>query len=240
MPRGRDAVSFTYSDAAFDDKNVGTNKKVTVSGFTLGGADAGNYLYTPLATITTATITPRALKLRATAADKAYDGSVTARASIRPLSLTVTANPDARLADGIPYRGGNGVAYAGFLEGETAADLEGQLRYGGTAQGAMKEGSYRITPGGVASLNYAARFIDGALTMRPLPPGAGIIAAYTEPAAPALPMQSGRDVRSGTGGLRITDCGMRMPENVMLGSCGSLTSQAASFPNVAPDYAPRR
>ena len=28
---------------AFSDKNVGTGKAVTVSGYTLGGADAGNY-----------------------------------------------------------------------------------------------------------------------------------------------------------------------------------------------------
>lgn len=266
----------TSAVASFDDKNAGTGKNVTVSGISIAGADAGNYLYTPQATITTATITPRALKLRAMAADKAYDGSaqsfatladdripgdaitasyqraefadknggeqktvtvsgirlagadaanyladtsVTARASIRPLGLTVTANPDARLADGIPYRGGNGVVYAGFIPGENEAVLEGQLRYGGSAQGAMKEGRYRITPGGLVSLDYAARFVDGTLTMQPLPPGAGIIAAYTEPAMAPLPMPSARNGRNGTGALRITDCGMRMPENVLLGGC---------------------
>ena len=265
----------TSAFASFDDRNAATGKNVTISGIAVAGADAGNYLYQPAVTTTTADITPRALNLRATVADKAYDGSTqasamlsddrvagdaitasyqraefadknggeqktvtvsgirlagadapnyqadtstTTRASIRPLSLTITANPDARLADGVPYRGGNGVIYTGFIEGETDAVLDGQLRYGGSAQGAMREGSYRISPGGLSSLNYTAQFVDGTLTMQPLPPGAGIVAAYTQP---AVSIHSSPGGSKGSSPLRITDCGMRMPENVLLGDCES-------------------
>ncbi|WP_296268084.1 YDG domain-containing protein, partial [Pseudomonas sp. UBA6562] len=41
---GNDAVALSGTGtAAFADKNVGTGKAVTVSGYSLGGADAGNY-----------------------------------------------------------------------------------------------------------------------------------------------------------------------------------------------------
>src|SRR5436305_13445144 len=40
---GTDTVSLTGGIGAFSDKNVGTNKAVTVSGAALSGADGGNY-----------------------------------------------------------------------------------------------------------------------------------------------------------------------------------------------------
>jgi hypothetical protein len=163
---------------------------VTVSGIALAGADAGNY---------------------------AANSSATASASIDPLSLTVTANPDSRLANGVPYRGGNGVTYAGLLPGETAAVLDGELSYGGSAQGAVAGGVYRITPAGLRSLNYATTYVDGTLTIAPLPPGAGAIAAYTQPPPPAAPAHAGR--ASGKTEVRVADCGVRMPENLQFGGC---------------------
>ena len=53
-----DAVALTGGTATFSDANPGVNKPVTGTGFTLGGADAGNYT---LASVggTTATITQR-------------------------------------------------------------------------------------------------------------------------------------------------------------------------------------
>ena len=43
---GADDVSLDTSGAVgtFDDKNVGTGKTVTVTGLSLSGADAGNYV----------------------------------------------------------------------------------------------------------------------------------------------------------------------------------------------------
>src|SRR5207253_2937455 len=41
---GGDAVSLSSGGAAYDDKNVGTGKTVTVSGLSLAGPDSGNYV----------------------------------------------------------------------------------------------------------------------------------------------------------------------------------------------------
>jgi filamentous hemagglutinin family protein len=194
-----DAVTASYQRAEFADKNGGQKKTVTVSGIALGGPDAPNYQAN---TVTTTS------------------------ASINPVGLTIVANADTRLADGVPYQGGNGVTYAGFIPGETAAVLAGQVRYGGDAQGAMKEGVYRITPGGQTSLNYASTFVDGTLTIQPKLPGAGLIAAYTEPPIPSPLTYVGRNTSAST--LRVVECGMRLPENLLVGSCLS-ASQPGSL-----------
>src|SRR5205807_18151 len=47
-----DDVSASYTSASFDDKNVGTNKPVTVSGISLSGADTGNYTFNTTAATT--------------------------------------------------------------------------------------------------------------------------------------------------------------------------------------------
>jgi filamentous hemagglutinin family protein len=58
----------------FDTKNVGVNKPVTVSGYSIAGADAGNYSLAQPSGLT-ATITPLAGALAITSAVKTYDGS---------------------------------------------------------------------------------------------------------------------------------------------------------------------
>ena len=91
-PLGSDSVSITGGRgvASFGDRNVGSNKLVTVSGYTLGGADAGNYtLGQP--TGLTASITRLALAIGGfTVADKVYDGTtvatITGTASVTPLA----------------------------------------------------------------------------------------------------------------------------------------------------------
>jgi hypothetical protein len=75
-----DDVTLISSNAVgyFADKNVGTNKPVTVIGLTLGGAQATNYeLVDP--TNITANITPAGLSVSGvTAANKVYDGTTVA------------------------------------------------------------------------------------------------------------------------------------------------------------------
>jgi hypothetical protein len=76
---GGDDVTLDTSGAAgtFSDKNVGNGKTVTVSGLTLGGADAGNYSLTQ--PTTTADITAKGLTVSGiTANNKVYDGNTTA------------------------------------------------------------------------------------------------------------------------------------------------------------------
>ena len=69
--------------------------------------------------------------------------------TVNPAPLTVTANNAAKTYDGLAYNGGNGVSYAGFVNGEGASVLGGSLSYGGTAQGAVNAGlqPHRFGPG---------------------------------------------------------------------------------------------
>jgi hypothetical protein len=60
--------------ASFADKNAGTNKTVTASGYTISGTDAGNYSFNTTAT-TTASIAKAALTFDAISATKIYDGT---------------------------------------------------------------------------------------------------------------------------------------------------------------------
>ena len=70
-----DTVDFNTS-GAFSDKNAANGKTVTLNS-SLGGTDAGNYTFTANST-TTANITPLAITVDATAANKTYDTSTDA------------------------------------------------------------------------------------------------------------------------------------------------------------------
>ena len=126
----------------FADRNAGTGKTVAAS-YTLfnGTGQAGNYTL----------------------------GGENLTAAITPKALTVTANNDSKLCGGHAYSGGNGVTYNGFINGETASVLGGAVKYGGTSQGAFVTGAYTITPGGLASGNYAINYANGALAITPAP-----------------------------------------------------------------------
>ena len=75
---GNDSVTVNgTATGVFLTKAVGNNKPVTVSGLSLGGADAGNY--TPTQLHLTANITPAALAITGlTANSKVYDGTTAA------------------------------------------------------------------------------------------------------------------------------------------------------------------
>lgn len=68
--------------ASFADKNAGTNKLVSVSGISLSGADAANYMLDASPVTTTANITPRILTLNAAAQNKVYNGLTAATVSL--------------------------------------------------------------------------------------------------------------------------------------------------------------
>jgi LPXTG-site transpeptidase (sortase) family protein len=76
-----DVLTLAYGSASFDTKDVGTGKTVTVIGITVGGADAGNYLFNDTTT-TTAAITARDLTVTATGINKIYDGNTTATVTL--------------------------------------------------------------------------------------------------------------------------------------------------------------
>ena len=70
-------MSLTGGTATFADRNVGTDKTVTLTGATLSGADATNYNLTSVSTAL-ANITSKELTGSFTADDKTYDGNADA------------------------------------------------------------------------------------------------------------------------------------------------------------------
>jgi YDG domain/Bacterial Ig-like domain (group 3) len=89
-----DDVDLDGGTAAFSDKNVGTGKTVTLTGASLSGADAGNYVLDSVAT-TTANITPKPLTVTGiTASDKTWDGNNTAVLNVSGAALVGVISPD--------------------------------------------------------------------------------------------------------------------------------------------------
>jgi len=135
---GDDLFGFNYVSAAFADKDVGASKPVLVSGISLSGPDAGNYVANSNAT-TTATILAALL-------------TVTANDTNRPYGAT---NPEFT------------ARYEGFVNGEGAEVLSGNPALNTTADALSPVASYAITAtnGTLASANYTFEFVDGTLTV---------------------------------------------------------------------------
>ena len=73
-----DTLTIASATGAFEDKNVGDEKPVSISKIILGGEDAGNYTVSLPADVT-ATISPKNVTITgAVAANKTYDGSTAA------------------------------------------------------------------------------------------------------------------------------------------------------------------
>src|SRR5204862_5702896 len=79
-----DMVSLTGGSAAFNDKTVANGKTVTLTGASLTGGDAGNYILDSVAT-TTANITALHVTGSFTAGNKIYDGNASAMVLTRSL-----------------------------------------------------------------------------------------------------------------------------------------------------------
>ncbi|HET7691029.1 MAG TPA: YDG domain-containing protein [Nocardioidaceae bacterium] len=92
-----DDVAVTGGEAAFDSSNAGTTKTITAEGFTLTGADAGNYSIGSIDTAT-ADITPKPITGSFTANNKPYDGNTSATVLTR--TLTGVVGNDAVSLDG--------------------------------------------------------------------------------------------------------------------------------------------
>jgi len=80
-PLAGDDVTLSFVSAAFDDKNAGTDKSVSITGIRASGADAGNY--TPATTAsTTADISAATLIVGAEGESKTYDGTTAATVAL--------------------------------------------------------------------------------------------------------------------------------------------------------------
>ena len=96
-PTDASAVTLNAGTATFDTKNVGTDKTVTYSGYSLGGTTTNLELYAAAGTHL-ANITPAPLTVTATGTDKVYDGNTTAVVTLAATALsgdTITLANDA-------------------------------------------------------------------------------------------------------------------------------------------------
>ena len=85
---GNDQVTVSSGNFQFEDKNVGTDKNVTVNGITLSGNDCGNYFIKDTASAA-ANITARELALIASADNKSYDGTTNAGGAVTVLDRII-------------------------------------------------------------------------------------------------------------------------------------------------------
>jgi hypothetical protein len=88
--------------ASFSDKNVGTGKTVSVTGISISGINAGNYILTDTTASTTADITAKPLTVSAKGKKKVYDGTTTATVTFsnnRVAADTLTVSGTASFSD---------------------------------------------------------------------------------------------------------------------------------------------
>jgi trimeric autotransporter adhesin len=185
-PLGGGQVNFNGTPTGFfADKNVGTNKYVDVTGFTLSGADAGNYqvtgLYGVYGDITPATLSVTGL----VAGHKVYDGSTAA--SFAGASFTGLFNGDVVTATTGLFNNkhaGIGKAVSAVLGGADAGNyaatgltghtaditplgvsVTGQVAankvYDANTSAVLSSGSLNgVLAGDVVTLNQAGQFAD--------------------------------------------------------------------------------
>ena len=90
--------------------------------------------------------------------------------TVDPAPLAITANDATRIAGAADPA--FTARYDGFVRGEGAGVLDGSLEIASDAGADSPAGAYALTPGGLASANYAISFIDGTLTVLPPPAAA--------------------------------------------------------------------
>ncbi len=145
-----DSVSLSGGTASFANKNVGQNKAVSGTGFTLSGTDAGNYSLASSSLSTTANITPKALTGSFTANNKTYDGTRTA--TVAGTSLPGKIEGDAvRLEVANPLFADKNVG--------TGKDVTGDLSLSGT-----DAGNYTVNASHTAKANITKKALTGNFT----------------------------------------------------------------------------
>ncbi|WP_215299723.1 autotransporter-associated beta strand repeat-containing protein, partial [Polynucleobacter sp. AP-Nino-20-G2] len=156
----------TGATASYADKNVGTNKAVSVAGFTLTGADAGNYTVTD-ASGATATITAKALSMSGLTVpnSKIYDATTAAVVSGTPTLAAPEAVGAGTTSDGKAYTGDT-VSIAGTAVGTyNSKDVASAstVTYSGLSLTGAQAGNYSLTiqSPGAATITAKALTMSG-------------------------------------------------------------------------------
>lgn len=168
---GSDDVTVTAGTATFADKNVGTGKTVTFTGYSLSGADAGNYNLKAQPASVTANITAKDVKLTGgiNATDRSY----------------VKDNKTVGLTKGT-------LTFDGLVSGET---LDVNIPTTGTISDA-KVGAYNVTYSGVTLADGTGNASNYKL-VGPLPTVTVNITKASAPALSNIPVSQKYNVTTG-------------------------------------------
>ncbi|MFB2120622.1 MBG domain-containing protein [Parapedobacter sp. 2B3] len=177
-------LAVTYGSSDMDVAMIDANGQIRIRGVgttTITASQGGNVNYAP-------------------AADISF------MLEVQPKALTVTARNATKVYDGVPYGGGNGVAYTGFVPGEDESVLSGTVTYGGSSQGATDVGSYAIAPSGLSAANYTITYTDGRLDI--VPAGGNVLTFDSQTAGSTVAVVYGAQALSAaaraTSGLPVT------------------------------------
>lgn len=147
-----DTVSVAAGTASFADKNVGTEKNVIFSGYSLSGTDAGNYELTAQPSAT-ASITPKSVAITGVdAADKTYDGITTATISGTPAVYGKVGNDDVSVVTGT----------ATFASADVGNDIT--VTFSGFSLSGADAGNYSLS---AQPANVTANITKGTYTNAP-------------------------------------------------------------------------
>ena len=169
---GSDDVTVTAGTATFADKNVGTGKTVTFTGYSLSGADAGNYNLKAQPASVTANITAKVVKLTGgiNATDRSY----------------VKDNKTVDLTKGT-------LTFDGLVSGET---LDVNIPTTGTISNA-KVGTYNVTYSGVTLKDGTTGKAGNYKLVSPLPTVTVNITKASAPALSDIPVSQKYNVTTG-------------------------------------------
>ena len=169
---GSDDVTVTAGTATFADKNVGTGKTVTFTGYSLSGADAGNYNLKAQPASVTANITAKVVKLTGgiNATDRSY----------------VKDNKTVDLTKGT-------LTFDGLVSGET---LDVNIPTTGTISDA-KVGTYNVTYSGVTLKDGTTGKASNYKLVSPLPTVTVNITKASAPALSDIPVSQKYNVTTG-------------------------------------------
>ena len=169
---GSDDVTVTAGTATFADKNVGTGKTVTFTGYSLSGADAGNYSLKAQPASVTANITAKVVKLTGgiNATDRSY----------------VKDNKTVGLTKGT-------LTFDGLVSGET---LDVNIPTTGTISDAAAENGKTVTYSGVTLADGTGKASNYKL-VSPLPTVTVNITKASAPALSNIPVSQKYNVTTG-------------------------------------------
>lgn len=135
---GGDTVTFAYTAANFEDKDVGAGLAVTVTGISLGGADGGNYSLTSPTALGAAAITKANLTITADNVNKTYGNSLTGSAGYTAFTSTGLAAGETVGSVTVAFGTGSAASAA-------AGTYTGQVQISAATGGTISMSNYNLS-----------------------------------------------------------------------------------------------